>query len=147
MTLTTFGTLTTHASAKHHYVVIPKSLRGTWYAQNLDDSSKFDKVVFSKYKYYWKDANNKHGYTISGKKWESSEKHVELFVSKRSSHGYYTIGQYASDEWPAWKKSHSYLWDNNGKRYKYVCLTEHSPLPDEYGNFEYTHYFKRSAWY
>lgn len=32
--LTAFSTTTTHASAKHHYVTTPTTLRGRWYSLN-----------------------------------------------------------------------------------------------------------------
>ena len=73
--------------------------------------------------------------------------HSELTVSHRTKHGYYVIGQYASDEWPYWKRSRSYLYDQNGKKHYYTALKCYSPLPDENGNHEVGYFFKLKSWY
>ena len=55
LALAAFSATSVTASAKHHYTTIPKSLRGTCGMPRTDqDSSKLDKVKFTKYGYYWK---------------------------------------------------------------------------------------------
>lgn len=95
-TLFTLSSSTT-AHARYRAVSIPSSLRGTWY--NYDSSTgTYDKVKMTKYHFKNGSVN------LSGVKYPKyAMGHPQMFVYK-SKKGYYTIGAYASDEWPRWKK-------------------------------------------
>lgn len=94
------------SAAKRHYTTIPAKLRGTWYHR---DSYGYDKVVFSKYRFYFKGSSDVHGTSIYGNHFHKyGMGHSDLFVQYYKN-GYYDIGQYASDEWPFWKRNGAHI--------------------------------------
>lgn len=87
------------ASAKA--VKTPSSLRGTWY--NYDSNSQtYSKLKITKYHFHISSSGN--SISLSGVKYPKyAQGHAELSIY-RSKKGNYTIGSYASDEWPSWKR-------------------------------------------
>lgn len=95
------------------YTTVPTSLRGHWYHLNSNNRT-YTKVFASKYVF------NANGLKLYGNKFPwYGYGHSQLFVYKNSK-GYYNIGQYASDEWPYWKRVR-----HNGT----YALKEYMPLP------------------
>lgn len=125
------------ARAHVHYTTIPKSLRGTWYHWKVD-TNHYDKIVFSKYIFYFKDGHHKAS-VISGKKKARYINHSELSVNY-VKHGYYTVGRYGLDEGPYLKRSKTFLWTDKGKK-TFTCLKEYEPIPNEYGHHDVEYWF------
>lgn len=93
------GLTNTTASAKA--VKVPTSLRGTWY--HYDPSYGYSKVKMTKYHFHLTDDGG-GSIKMSGVKYPKyAQGHAEMSIY-RSKKGYYTIGKYASDQWPSWKR-------------------------------------------
>lgn len=91
----------TGTTANAKAVKTPASLRGTWYSYEPDYYS-YAKVKITKYHFYGSGAGGT--IKLSGVKFPKKDRgHAELSIY-RSKKGYYTIGAYASDEWPSWKR-------------------------------------------
>lgn len=88
--ITSLSTTYSTVNAKRHYTTTPKSLRGIWYCYD-PLSYGYDKLKITKYTYYYRPAGG-FGPTASGKRYLKSVKANQLYVSKKSKNGYYSIG-------------------------------------------------------
>lgn len=129
----------TSASAKRHYTTTPTSLRGHWYSV-LNPKNQ---IIITKYTF----RETHYGKTriyMSGKKFHSGEPHSDLTVSHRNRYGYYIIGQYASDEWPYWKRT-SIPFENVHHSYNFASLKMRGCLPNDVGQYDVAYYFHKNA--
>lgn len=107
VTLLSFNTLSTTASAHTKYTTTPTSLRGTWVSKSNEGYSnklKITKYTFSVY-YYHNGKKSSSTWTLSGKKSPSS--YSRLNYTKKSKSGYYSIIIKGGDQgWPLKRTTH-----------------------------------------
>ncbi|GAX01564.1 hypothetical protein [Secundilactobacillus silagei] len=127
--LTAFSTTTTHASAKHHYVTTPTTLRGRWYSLN----KAHETLNITKYTIQngtWK---------LSGKKFFKGINGPELYIGKnKSPHSYYWFSRNGTDAAAQFRKVTIKI-----KGTKYTALKERTLIdyyPLQYKMTYWTHH-------
>jgi len=140
------------------HAIIPKSLRGAWYSK--PSLSKDSEIKFTKYTYTTWYHNHKTigssrfkpiGHCSTAKEGRSVGKdyYACLFTEHNKGSAWYAFSVGGLYEVPAMRRTHAYLYDHSGKKYRYPAIE--SSLRYIFGNQGGTepqnqYYFKASAW-
>jgi hypothetical protein len=156
LALATFSATSTTASAAK-VRTIPKSMRGTWY--DKPSFSKKSEIKLTKYTYTFWDGKYKmvgslkfkprgHGALAKMGRYHGKNFYGSLWTEHYLGSPWYSLNVGTLGEVPAMRRTHSYLYDDSGKSYRYPAIEiSFSHVYGEDSGFPANdYYFKASSW-